>query len=146
MLKITPVTENNFFQALAVYRASWAQSHKEICTPAFLETRDYAGYLLKRLDGLYLVEDRIPVGVFYLSGEEFTDLYIRPDFHGRGYGKEAIRFAVSRCNELRLTVLSSNMAAIGLYEKMGFRFTGVDKALKNGLQEREMRYMEKHNG
>ena len=43
---------------------------------------------------------------------------------------------------LRLTVLSDNHAAIGLYEKMNFRFTGNDTLLRDGLWEREMVYTE----
>lgn len=98
------------------------------------------------MNGLYLIVDQVPVGVFFLSGEEFSDLYIHPSHQGKGHGRACVAFAISQSGSLRLTVLSSNMAAIRLYEKMGFRFTGQDIALRDGLWEREMRYTEKNNG
>ena len=142
-MEITPVTEFNFPQTVEVYTASWRESHKGICSAEFLEQRDCAGYLRKKLGSLYLVLDGTPVGVFCLNGEDFGDLYIHPDHQGKGYGTACIRFAVAQSPSLRLTVLSSNEKAVRLYEKMGFRFTGTDIPLKSGLYEREMRYTEK---
>lgn len=146
MIQIIPVTENNFEQAVDVYTASWGASHIDICTPAFLRSRDYAGYLRKRMDGLRLIVDEIPVGVFYLLDGEFGDLYIHPQHMGKGYGTAAIQFAKEKCTSLHLTVLSTNTGAVRLYERMGFRFSGNEIPLKNGIRELEMRYMEKHNG
>ena len=91
---------------------------------------------------LWLISDTVPVGVFNLDGENFGDLYIHPHCQGRGYGTACIRFATERMPGLRLTVLSDNHAAIGLYEKMNFRFTGNDTLLRDGLWEREMVYTE----
>ena len=141
-MEIKPVDEQGFCDALEVYRVSWKESHRRICTPDFLENRDYAGYLRKKMGTLWLISDIIPVGVFSLDGENFGDLYIRPGSQGRGYGTTCIRFAMDIMPRLRLTVLSDNHAAIGLYEKMNFRFTGNDTLLRDGLWEREMVYTE----
>jgi len=146
MIRIEPITEQNFAQAVGVYTDAWRESHKEICTPEFLENRDYAGYLRKAIDGLYLISDEEPVGVFRLYGDLLSDLYIRPDRTGRGYGTTCIHYAMEQSRQVRLTVLSSNHRAIHLYQKLGFRFTGVDIPLKNQLWEREMIYTENHNG
>ena len=135
---ISLVTESNFQAALVVYTASWRASHVGICSPEFLENRDYAGYLRKKLGFLYLISDGEPAGVFCLDEENFGDLYIHPNYQGRGYGTACIRFAMGQSYRLRLTVLSTNASAIALYEKMDFRFTGNDIPLKNGLWEREM--------
>ena len=94
----------------------------------------------KALEALF--ERGSKVGVFSLSGEEFGDLYIHPAYQKQGYGTACIRFALSQTHDLRLTVLSTNLSAIALYEKIGFRFTGNTIPLKNGLWEREMKYME----
>ena len=141
-MEIKPVDEQGFCDALEVYRVSWKESHRRICSPTFLENRDYAGYLRKKMGTLWLISDIIPVGVFSLDGENFGDLYIRPDCQGRGYGTACIRFVMDTMPRLRLTVLSDNHAAIGLYEKMNFRFTGNDTLLRDGLWEREMVYTE----
>ena len=145
-MKIVLVDQDTFQFALSVYTDSWRESHRNICTQLFLENRDYEGYLRDKLGQLYLITDTVPVGVFALEDNLLSDLYIRPDYQGRGYGTQAVRFALDKFPQLRLTVLSNNFGAIRLYEKMGFRFTGHDIPLRDGLLEREMRYMEKHNG
>lgn len=141
-MEIKLVDEEIFPSALEVYTASWRESHRDVCTPEFLENRDYSGYLRKKLGKLWMISDETPVGVFSLDGEQFGDLYIHPTHQGRGYGKAAIHFAKQRTAVLRLTVLSGNAAAIALYEKMSFCFTGNDTHLRDGLWEREMVYME----
>ncbi|MBQ8236919.1 MAG: GNAT family N-acetyltransferase [Oscillospiraceae bacterium] len=146
MLKFEVVTDENFHQAAAVYPAAWRESHKNVCTPEFLVRRDCVGYLRRSMDGLYLIFDDGPVGVFRLNGEELSDIYVHPDRTGRGYGTACLRFAMDRNKRLRLTVLSTNERAIHLYLKMGFRFTGADTQLRDGLWEREMIYTENHNG
>ena len=143
-MRIQAVTSKDFPRAVQVYEASWKESHREICSAAFLESRDYSGYLHEHCNGLYLVWETGPVGVFRIWEETLSDLYIHPEYQGRGYGAACVKYAQERNTSLRLTVLSSNIRAIRLYEKMGFRFTGVDIPLKNGLAEREMRYMEKN--
>lgn len=132
------VNESNFQEALAVYTASWRCSHSDICTPEFLENRDFAGYLRNKIGCLYLVYEAVPVGVFCLSGKDFGDLYIHPAHQRKGYGMACVRFAMNQSPRLRLTVLSTNTAAIHLYEKSGFRFTGNDIPLRDGMLEREM--------
>lgn len=145
-MKIEPVTEKSLPQAVAVYTVSWKDSHRGICTPEFLKNRDYAGYLRRRMDGLYLISDGGPVGVFCLTEAEFGDLYIAPEKRGRGYGTACLRFAMEKRRRLRLRVLSSNDGAIRLYKTMGFRFTGQDIRLRADLWEREMIYTENDNG
>lgn len=145
-MKIVLVENGNFQDALEVYTASWRESHREICSPEFLQNRDCAGYLANKLGCLYLICDGMPVGVFRLDTENFGDLYIHPAHRGRGYGAACVQYAMQRSPCLRLTVLSSNAAAIHLYEKSGFRFTGNDICLREGLWEREMLYTEKQYG
>jgi len=72
-------------------------------------------------------------------GEELTpkyrhasiDLFLDPAFHGRGLGTEAIRRVVRHLfddlGHHRITIdpAAANAAAIGAYEKVGFRRVGV---------------------
>ena len=138
------VNELNFHEATAVYTASWREAHRNICSAEFLQARDYAGYLHKKLGNLYLVYDGAPIGIFCLDGDNFGDLYIHPKYQGRGYGTACVRYAITQSPRLRLTVLSTNTAAIHLYEKSGFRFTGNAIPLRDGLWEQEMIRITKH--
>lgn len=142
-MEIVIADKNNFDRALEAYTAAWRESHRNVCTPEFLERRDCEGYLQAKMDSLYVILDEEPVGIFCLKDGKIGDLYIHPSKQGRGYGTACLRFAVRKCPQLRLSVLSSNHNAIRLYENVGFRFTGRDIPLREGLWEREMRYTEK---
>lgn len=143
-MKIQPVTMENFSQAAQIYTASWRASHRDVCSREFLQKRDCAAYLRDRIKGLYLISGEKPVGVFRVWDNTLSDLYIHPEQTGKGYGTACVGYAQKMTGVLRLTVLSSNEKAIRLYEKTGFRFTGRDVPLLNGLIEREMQYTEKN--
>ena len=135
---IEKINKSNYAQALEVYKASWRESHRDVCSEEFLERRDYDGYLRSRMDSLYVIADGVIVGVFTLNGNTFGDLYIHPQKQEMGYGTACIRYAKTKIDSLRLTVLSGNLAAIRLYQREGFQFTGNEIPLKNGIRECEM--------
>lgn len=137
-MNITPVTKGNFTQAVLVYRASWQESHKDICSPEFVANRDCAGYLRQRLKGLYLLTDGEPAGVIRVCDGALSTLYIHPEKQGRGYGRALLNFALTLDPNLKLTVLSTNEKAAGMYLRHGFRYTGNQWLLREGLWEREM--------
>ena len=137
-MNITPVNQGNFAQAVQVYRASWQESHKDICTPEFVRTRDCAGYLRQRLKGLYLLTDGEPAGVIRVYDGALSTLYVHPEKQGQGYGRALLNFALTLDPNLRLTVLSTNEKAAGMYLRHGFRYTGQKHPIYDGLWEREM--------
>lgn len=142
-VKILPVGQEELPQAARIYRESWRASHEEICSPAFLQSRDDTvcqAYLTKLLDEgkvLYWIWDPEPVGLVAVGGGQIDCLYVLPEAQGRGCGTHLLQFAMKQCPNPRLTVLSSNHRAIALYEKHGFRRVG-DKQLRPGLWELEM--------
>jgi ribosomal protein S18 acetylase RimI-like enzyme len=57
-------------------------------------------------------------------------VYVRPAFRGQGLGERMIRSAIGWCEEtklrfVRLTVVTSNHAAIRCYKRCGFEEVGV---------------------
>ena len=48
-MTITRVTEERLPQAAAVYREAWRESHRDLCTPEFLERRDCGAYLEQQM-------------------------------------------------------------------------------------------------
>lgn len=137
-MNITPVNKGNFSQAVQVYRASWQESHKDICAPEFVRNRDCAGYLQQRLQGLYLLTDGEPAGVIRVYDGALSTLYVHPEKQGQGYGRALLDFALSLDPNLKLTVLSTNEKAAGMYLRHGFRYTGKKQRIYDGLWEREM--------
>jgi len=64
-------------------------------------------------------------------------MYVRPEGRGTGLSRSlmiaAIEEARQTCRSIRLTVVSSNTAAIRLYESLGFKAWAIDmEALKVG--------------
>ncbi len=137
-MKICLVTEENFEDAAAVYAASWKESHKAVCSPAFLESRDCRGFLRREREtgkAIYLLTDKEPCGIVSVAGDCIENLYVLPRLQNRGYGTRLLRFAAGLCQRPYLTALSSNDRAIALYRRLGFRETGEKKRLRADLWE-----------
>lgn len=140
-MKICPVTKENFEEAAAIYETSWKASHKAVCSPAFLESRDCRGFLRREWEAgkaVYLLTDKEPCGIVSVAGDCIENLYVLPRLQNRGYGTRLLRFAASLCARPRLTVLSSNSRAIALYRRLGFRESGESKKLRDDLLELEL--------
>lgn len=133
-MKICPVTRENFEEAAAIYEASWKASHKAVCSPAFLESRDCRGFLRREWEAgkaIYLLTDKEPCGIVSVAGDCIENLYVLPRLQNRGYGTRLLRFAASLCARPRLTVLSSNSRAIPLTG--GWDFGKAAKARNCGM-------------
>ena len=144
-MTITCVTEERLPQAAAVYREAWRESHRDLCTPEFLERRDCGAYLEQQMAAgkrLYLLTGEEPVGVISMGDHEIGDLYVLPRAQGRGYGTMLLRFAMEQCGSARLTVLSSNTRALAWYKRNGFAQTGQRRQLRDGLWEVELEFGE----
>ena len=75
-MTMVSVTPENLPAAAAVYRESWQESHRSVCTREFLESRDCAGYLRRGLEQgkqFYLLLDPEPVGVVSVAGREIGE-------------------------------------------------------------------------
>ena len=144
-MTITRVTEERLPQAAAVYREAWRESHRDLCTPEFLERRDCGAYLEQQMAAgkrLYLLTGEEPVGVISMGDHEIGDLYVLPRAQGRGYGTMLLRFAMEQCGSARLPVLSSNTRALAWYKRNGFAQTGQRRQLRDGLWEVELEFGE----
>ena len=82
---------------------------------------------------IYAGEEPVGFVCVRLKGEEAYLARLIVDFRhqGRGYGKEAIRLVLAEvralpgCNRVTLSHVSSNASVARLYERFGFRHTGV---------------------
>jgi RimJ/RimL family protein N-acetyltransferase len=77
----------------------------------------------------FIREDRIKIehkGGIY-------GMFINPDYQGKGIGSELLSITLQKASEMKglrqiiLGVMSTNLSAIKLYEKMGFKTYAVEK-------------------
>ena len=143
-MEIRLVCEHDLPAAAEVHAAAWRESHREICSPEFVEAhtvRRQTAYLwgeLERGKQLYLLLDGGPVGVVSVWENLIENLYVHPDRQGCGYGTALLEFAVSQCEAPRLWVLNTNHRARRFYEKRGFCLTGRETVLSETLKELEL--------
>ena len=103
---IEPVTQSNIMEAAMVHAKSWKESHRELCSAAFLAAHT-------------------PVGIVSILGSLISNLYVLPSEQNKGYGTQLLAFAVNLCSGTpSLWILSTNDGAKRLYERSGFQPTG----------------------
>lgn len=81
--------------------------------------------------------DGAVIGVYVLlptrpGTVELVNVAVREDCHGRGYGKRLVLHAVGQAREsgfktIEIGTGSTGVAQLALYQKCGFRITGIDK-------------------
>lgn len=62
------------------------------------------------------------IGGYYISGYHLYNVYIQPEFKGKGLCKTIVNHAVSRKKNLNLDVAPDNPPAIKCYKRAGFKF------------------------
>lgn len=65
---------------------------------------------------------------------EVWSVYTAPEMRGRGVGRRVMEFVISRARErgleaLVLSAVTSNAAAVGLYQRLGFETFGLEKGV-----------------
>lgn len=92
-----------------------------------------AGTVLARQRVTVAGVDEAIVGFIAVNGEWVEQLYLDPDWTGRGIGSRLLTQAVARMPVVKLYCFQSNVAARRFYERHGFR---VD-ALRGGTNNEE---------
>jgi len=146
-MRIEDVTESNLADAAYIHAEAWRESHRGICSEAFIAahtTERQMQYIRGAIDQgrrFFMLTNDVPVAVVSVEGNVIADLYVHPAHQGRGYGTKMIGHAMSLCDGVpALWVLSTNQAALWLYDWLGFVKSGRSKELKNDLFEIEMIY------
>lgn len=99
-------------------------------------------YRLLSLLGIYhsdfyvLVDKREVIGFIlirtklsrkYPKASWIYDVFVKPEYRGKGYSKELMRLAFDKCTypQVYLYVHKDNMVALNLYQRMGFYEVGI---------------------
>lgn len=125
-LIISLMTEDDIEEASVLEAKTFSMPWK---ASDFLEmvSAPYAHFFVARKNGKLVGT----IGLREIAGEgEITNVAVDEEYRRNGIGKELMLIALNRCNRLKikdvtLEVRVSNKAAIGLYEKFGFRSEGI---------------------
>ena len=142
---IISVNEQNIMDAAIIHSISWRESHRDFCTPEFIEIHSperQLRYIRDKMDKgtrFFMLVDEAPVGVVSVTENLIEDLYVLPEKQNMGYGTELLQFAVGQCPDTpSLWILENNVNAERLYRRMGFTKTGRINAITDELAEIEM--------
>ncbi|HFI0404132.1 TPA: N-acetyltransferase family protein [Streptococcus suis] len=156
---IKPMETENEIQGKAyVHWKAWQEAYAGLLPQDFLQKT----YTLERCKDwavrypqnilVALVDDRVVGFVCYGSSSqadlsqagEIYALYVLADFYDRGIGYKLMQAALEKLQsykQISLWVLEGNARAITFYEKVGFRFDGLEKTVKLGEDRREYRML-----
>ncbi|MEH6434454.1 acetyltransferase [Massilia sp. DD77] len=113
-------------RALAgIWRRSVRATHDFLREEDFVEIeRLVADHYLPQARLWVIEHEGAPVGFMGLSGSHVDALFIDPAHHGEGLGRAMLEHAARLEGHLTVDVNEQNAAAVGFYERMGFRRTG----------------------
>ena len=142
---IIPVNEQNVMEAAIIHSISWRESHRDFCTPDFIEIHSperqlkYIRDKMNKGTKFFMLADEEPVGVVSVTDSLIEDLYVLPEKQKMGYGTELLKYAIGQCPDTpSLWILENNVNAEGLYCRMGFAKTGRINAITDKLAEIEL--------
>lgn len=108
-------------------------------THAFLAPEDrgalddlVAGFLPTAPAWLAVDEDDRPLGFMLIEDGHMAALFVDPIAHGRGVGAALVRQGLALHPAMTTDVNEQNDAAVGFYERMGFRRTGRSETDRQG--------------
>ena len=144
-MRFEEVNQSNIALAGKIHSESWQESHRSFCSPSFVAQHTpqvQEQYLLQQICAgkhIYMLIDQYPVGIVSVDGSVIENLYVLPSEQRKGYGTQLLQYAAAHCGGApRLWVLNTNEAAIRLYRKNGFRFTGARIQRDLGMYELDM--------
>ncbi|HFI0120029.1 TPA: N-acetyltransferase family protein [Streptococcus suis] len=154
---IKPMETTDEIQGKAyVHWKAWQEAYAGLLPQDFLQN----SYTLERCQEwafrypqnilVALEDDRVIGFVCYGSSSqadlqeagEIYALYVLADFYDRGIGYRLMQAALEKLQSyetISLWVLEGNARAIAFYERVGFRFDGLEKTVKLGEERVEYR-------
>ena len=86
----------------------------------------YVAYYNEKMVGVYVLIDTRPLTM------ELVNIAVDEDYQNNGIGKIMINDALDRCREKNIKVVevgtgNSSISQLQLYQRCGFRITGIDK-------------------
>lgn len=110
---------------VSIWQAASALAHP------FLD-KDFLAGETENLRNLYLpsaetwvaTDRQTPVGFIALVGHDIGGLFVEPRFHGQGWGRSLVDFAVKETGPLHVDVFEKNAIGRRFYSRYGFIESG----------------------
>ena len=142
---IIHVNEQNIMDAAIIHSISWRESHRDFCTPEFIESHSperqlrYIRDKMNKGTKFFMLVEEVPAAVVSVTDSLIEDLYVLPEKQNLGYGTKLLQFALDQCSDTpSLWILENNTDAERLYNRMGFTRTGRRNAITDTLDEIEL--------
>lgn len=81
--------------------------------------------IIEKSDFYYLTDEEIICGFVSVNDTELLGLFVHPDDHGKGYGKELFRFGVDKIVK-RPILINATLNAVPFYSKLGCRKVKIE--------------------
>ena len=119
MLELKPLKDQDLAQVVAIENQCFA-----LPKSAQIFRDDETKYLVAKEDGLIVGY----IGVEDIAGEKhIINMAVEPKLRRKGIGKKLIEKIINNDDVFFLEVRPSNIAALGLYYKFGFKNVGLRK-------------------
>lgn len=138
---IRQYTNQDIDAVVHVWRQASAKAHPFL-SPKFMDSEEenvrhvypkYAKIWVKELDGTI-------IGFIAMIESEVGAIFLHPDFHGQGIGKEMMDFAANRHETLTLDIFQDNQIGRRFYDRYGFIQTDQYLHEPSGQQTIKMLY------
>lgn len=146
-MTILRVNNETLHEAAEIYTLSWRESHKKLCSPAFLESktldvqRAYLESQMQEGKVFYILVEQVPRGIVSVYKNRIEHLYVHPAYQRQGYGSHLLDYAMKLCEgNPSLSILNTNLRAKAFYESRGFVEIGYRKYHRPDLYELELCY------
>lgn len=114
-------------EAAEIYSISWRDSHKDVCSSAFLSEHT-PSYMKRKIEReiesgweYYISLSPFPSGIVSVKGNEISTLYVLPEMEKKGIGGELISFAEDKAGSpCYLWCRKENTKAMTFYLNRGY--------------------------
>jgi putative acetyltransferase len=123
MVAVRPTRRQDAPRLFAIWRGAVLATHHFLAAEDFAEIERLVAeeYLPSARLWVAVDGDDRPVGFMGLSGSHVDSLFVDPGLHGSGIGRALLERAAAANPTLTVDVNEQNAAAVGFYERLGFR-------------------------
>lgn len=120
--EVTERPEDLIKRLLTVWEASVRATHLFLSREEILTIKNYVPEALTGIPHLIVAEDdtQQPIAFIGIAEQTLEMLFIAPDMHGHGLGKQLIQYGIGTYGINHVAVNEQNPKAKGFYEHMGF--------------------------